>query len=234
MEIYAARSAIVTLKADDSPLTQADQASHDILIKGLAELFPDIPIVSEEGDEQANSRMVQGDLFWLVDPIDGTKDFLNRTGDFTICVALVQSGVPVFGIISAPAHRATYYGGAGTGSYKQIEGEATKPIHVATEATHVVLGSLAEMKPATLAYIQEHYPSARIEAAGSQLKFCYVAEGRADAYPRMDSTMRLWDVAAGDAILTEAGGKVVRPDGSRVDYHTPSLLVGDFIARSRP
>ena len=230
MEVYDANSAVVQTKDDDSPITQADMASHHILVDGLARLFPDVPIVSEEGDQQANAAAVSGPLFWLVDPIDGTKEFIARTGDFTVCLAFVQDGVPVFGIISAPAYGTTYYGGPGMGSFKVEADSAPQPIHVAAQKLHVVVASRGELNPETADYIARQYPGATIDRVGSQLKIPYVAEGRADAYPRIVHGMKVWDVAAGDAILTGAGGKVTRPDGSAVDYQAVSLLVGDFVA----
>src|SRR5262249_55909038 len=128
MDVYNTHSAIATTKADNTPITQADVASHEVITRGLAALFPSIPIVSEEGDEQENIQTIQtigqGEL-WLVDPLDGTEEFLNRTGDFTVCVALVEDGLPVFGVISAPAHGLVYYGGPETGSYKRFRNKQT-------------------------------------------------------------------------------------------------------------
>ena len=230
MEIYNAESAIVTTKADNTPLTQADVASHDILTAGLARLFPDIPIVSEEGDEGQHAAIIQAETFWLIDPIDGTKEFLNRSGDFTVCVALVEAGVPTFGIVSAPAYGELYYGGPETGSFKKTLAGRTEQLHTTGERTGIVLGSRNHASAETLAYIAEHYPNSDIQAVGSQLKFTRIAEGLADAYPRIGSSMKLWDVAAGDAILVGAGGKIVRPDGSVLNYREPSLLIGDFVA----
>lgn len=230
MAIYETRSAVITMKADDSPLTQADMASHHILVEGLTRLFPDIPVVSEEGDTRENSELVQRKMFWLVDPIDGTKEFLNRSGDFTVCVALVEAGLPALGIISAPAHGVMYYGGPAMGSYKRSTDGKIRQIHVPTQKTGIVLGSRSHENEENAAYIEAHYAGCRLQAVGSQLKLPYIAEGQADAYPRIGSTMKLWDLAAGEAILVGAGGKVTRPDGSAVDYQTPTLLVGDFVA----
>lgn len=232
MEVYDARSAVVELKGDDTPLTQADMASHHILSDGLMALFPDIPVVSEEGDQAENARIVQSQRFWLVDPLDGTKEFIKRTDEFTVCVALIEQGAPTFGIISAPALGMTYYGGLAFGSFKLKAEEAALPIRVSKQSVGVVLGSRSFSEQGTATYIAEHYPDAEIKAVGSQLKFPYIAEGLADVYPRLGTTMRLWDVAAGQAILEGAGGYVARPDGSAIDYQATTLLAGDFVATS--
>lgn len=232
MKIYNARSAIVTTKSDSSPVTQADIASHEILIAGITKLFPSIPILSEEGNEQENRKTVKLKQFWLVDPLDGTKDFLSRTGDFTVCLALIEEDLPVFGIISAPAHGVVYYGGPGMGSYKMQAGKPGKPMHVSKTKRQVVLASISHPNKNNANYIAEHYAGYKIQQVGSQLKLPYIAEGKADAYPRIDSSMYLWDLAAGHAILVGAGGRVSRPDNSPIDYHNATLHVGDFLATS--
>ncbi len=229
MNVYNSHSAIVTLKADNSPLTQADMAAHNIVTKGLTRLFPTIPIVSEEGDSEANTNSVRSDTFWLVDPLDGTKEFIKRTNHFTICAGLIEEDKPSFGLVSVPALGITYYGGPAIGSYKK-QGKGVQPIHVSRQKRGIVLGSLSHPDPATTQYIAAHYPNARITQIGSQLKLLHIAEGLADAYPRINSPLNLWDLAAGHAILEGAGGQVTRPDGSALDYHIPSLKVGDFIA----
>ena len=232
MEVYADDNPLVEIKSDNSPLTLADTRSHNILTKNLQVLFPDIPIVSEEGDEITNSKLVQEKLFWLIDSLDGTKEFIVKNGEFTVCIALVEYGRPIFGMISAPAIGVTYYGNSASGSYKKIAGQTAQRIYVSDQPRGVVLGSRSSNNQATLDYIGEHFPNDKIQEVGSQLKLTYIAEGRADAYPRLGSTMRLWDLAAGQAILEGAGGQVTRPDGSAIDYCLSSLLVGDFIARA--
>jgi 3'(2'), 5'-bisphosphate nucleotidase len=231
MEVYNAGSAVVSTKSDNSPITQADVASHRILTQGLKQLFPTTPIISEEGDEQENIKLIQQDKFWLVDPIDGTKEFIKRLGDFTVCLALVENGVPTFGMISAPVHNVIYFGGPSMGSFKQ-QGDKAMRIHVAHKKTGVVLTSRSNKDPVTEAYIAKHFPGTRMMEVGSQLKLPYIAEGTADAYPRIGSTMHPWDLAAGEAILVGAGGKVTTPDGTPVNYRTTSLQVGDFVATS--
>ncbi len=232
MEIYDSRSAIVEWKEDKTPLTQADMASHHILIEGLPKIFPGIPIISEESDENTNKETVQSDLFWLVDPIDGTKEFIARTDEFTICVSLIKNGAPVFGIISAPALGITYYGGQNTGSYKIEQGKKPVQLQVSKELLGIIVGSKSSHEPATVAYIAEHYSKSKLIQIGSQLKMALIAEAKADAFPRLDSPLHLWDLAAQHAVLEGAGGIVTRPDGSLIDYRDTTLMAGDFVGRS--
>jgi 3'(2'), 5'-bisphosphate nucleotidase len=232
MRIYKANTTKVINKEDGSPLTQADTAAHTIITSGLARIFPHIPVVSEEGDSTANAKMVQSDIFWLVDPLDGTKEFIKRNGQFTVCIGLIEHGVPTFGLVSAPAPGQTWYGGPGYGSFK-VTHKGVRPIHVAAQKTNIVLGSLTHPSPETDLYIASHYPNAQVTEIGSQLKFTHVAQGQADAYPRIGAPLKLWDVAAGHAIVTGAGGSVTRPDGSALNYNMPSMLIGDFVARAK-
>ncbi len=233
MDIYNnAHSATVTMKSNHTPLTQADIASHRILTQGLTKLFPDTPIISEEGDKRENTTIVKMRRFWLIDPIDGTTDFLKRNGEFAVCVALIEGDEPVFGIVSAPALGVVYYGGAQMGSFRQRDGEAAQQIHVAQNKLGVIMGSRSHTAADTEQYLNEHYAGYERKTVGSMLKFTYVAEGLADVYLRLNTTMGLWDVAAGHAIVVGAGGTVRRPDGSPIDYHAASLLVGDFVASS--
>jgi 3'(2'), 5'-bisphosphate nucleotidase len=231
MRIYNANETIVTDKEDGSPLTQADIAAHKIITLGLTKLFPHIPVVSEEGDLAANAKTVRDDTFWLVDPLDGTKEFIKRNGQFTVCIGLIERGVPTFGLLSAPALNEMWYGGPSRGSFKATH-EGVQPIHVSAQKTNIVLGSLTHPSPETDAYIADHYPGAHITEVGSQLKFTRIAEGQADVYPRIGAPLKLWDVASGHAVLAGAGGSIVRPDGSALDYNEPSMLIGDFVARA--
>jgi 3'(2'), 5'-bisphosphate nucleotidase len=232
MDVYNSHTAVVEMKTDHSPVTQADIASHHILTSGIKRLFPNIPLVSEEGDVQENRPTVQQKQFWLIDPLDGTNEFLARTGQFTICVALIEDDLPSFGIVSAPALGITYFGGPGYGSFKKARDGEPAPIHVANGRTGVVLGSRTSYNHETRVYVERHYPEHEVKAVGSQLKLPKIAEGLADAYPRINGPLHLWDLAAGHAILVGAGGSVSKPDGSPIDYHSPNLLVGDFVAKS--
>jgi len=236
MGVYDSGNVAVEVKSDLSPLTQADIASHHILIKGIQELFPDVPIISEEGDAEENRVRLRSEHFWLVDPLDGTGEFIKRSGHFAICGALVKNNEPIFGFISAPALGVTYYGGKGMGSFRervnsQKETER-KSLNITLHDPPVIMASLSDLDAATAAFIAEHYPDSPIERVGSQLKFPQIAEGTGDIYPRLNSPLHLWDVAAGHAILLGVGGTVTQIDGGILDYQNPSFKIGDFIARN--
>lgn len=234
MDIYnSVTSTEVQYKSDKSPLTVADLASHKIISEALQNHFPDIPIVSEEGSADFNSEAVLGDRFWLVDPIDGTKEFIAHNGQFTICIGLIDKGQPVFGVVYAPALGLTYYGGPTMGSYKIDENGKLHKLHVSAKPTNVIYGSRSHPSADTAKYIEQHFPNDKVEEVGSQLKFVFVADGKADAYPRFTHTMKLWDVAAGQAVLEGAGGSITRPDGSDINYSATNLLAGDFLASAK-
>lgn len=231
MEIYNnPGSTSIELKADTSPVTNADYAVHHIVTECLGRITPDIPVVSEEGDVAANQRNVQSSAFWVLDPLDGTKEFIKQNGQFTICIALVKNDKPVFGIVAAPALNEIYYGGLSIGSYVVRADGTAQELHVTTEPTGIIYGSISHPNSETSAYIAKHYPNALIKEYGSQLKFAMVASGSGDAYPRLNTTMRIWDVAAGHAIVEGAGGTVTRPDGTPISYKSPNYLAGDFVA----
>jgi 3'(2'), 5'-bisphosphate nucleotidase len=233
MEVYNTNSAVVEKKADNSPLTQADKASHNIITGALKSLFPDIPVVSEEGDEEENRESIKQDTYWIVDPIDGTQDFVNRTGEFCIAIGLVDGNKPKFGFVSAPTFDTIYYGGPEMGSFKKVGDGDAVPIHTAELDPHVVAVSRTHVIEATEAYISEHYPTAERRKLGSMLKQMALASGEVDVYPVIDQPLHLWDVAAGQAIIEGAGGSVTRLDGSGINWHeTTTLKVGDFIARA--
>ena len=231
MDIYGTDFAVVEMKSEDnSPLTQADLASNEIITKGLAELFPDIPVVSEEGDKEQNKQTVQGGTFWLVDPLDGTREFVARSGQFCVAIALIVEGRPQFGLFSIPTTNTVYYGGPDMGSYRKVGDDAPEPIRVATTPTNIVLGSRIDQGGPAADYITEHYSDHELVSIGSMLKYALIAEGKADVYPCIGRPLKLWDVASGQAVIEGAGGTVTRPDGSPIDYHNQTLLAGDFIA----
>lgn len=236
MAVYNATSSPgVTHKADGSPLTQADLAAHHIIARGLATLSPDIPVVSEEDSASQMHRQPHG-RFWLVDPLDGTKEFLVRNGKFTVNIALVQDGVPVLGVVLAPALGLAYWGATGLGSFRQSP-RGTEPIRVASEQersgrTLRVISSKSHMNDETRAWLQQLGPHELVQA-GSSLKFCRIAEGSADLYPRLSPTCE-WDTAAGQAVLEAAGGCVLQLDGTPVRYGKPDVLNPHFVAASTP
>ena len=233
MAVYNAPESLeITAKADSTPVTQADMAANEILAEGLGALLPEIPILSEEGDREENLKVLARDRFWLIDPLDGTKAFIaGKTGHFTVCLALIEGDDPTFGVLSAPALGETYFGGKEYGSFK--EDRAGNPVSLADtagRASGIVLASRSAFNRATEEYIETHYPDHERRAVGSQLKFARVAEGFADAYPRIGGYLCTWDIAAGQALLEGVGGKVVRPDGSRIDYRAEDMKAGDFVA----
>lgn len=208
----------VTTKADGSPVTEADLAAHEILL-GL----PDFPVVSEEGDHTPPSGP-----YWLVDPLDGTRSFVEGQPDFTVNVALIESGAPVWGMVSAPAFETTWWGGQGRGAVVQRGGQAAA-IRVSPTASPLrVLCSKNHLNGPTQGFIDGLGPVARVQR-GSSLKFCAIAEGEADLYPRLGPCCE-WDTAAGQAVLEGAGGQVVDFAGQRLRYGKADVLNPHFLA----
>ena len=219
MEIYEAEDMAVRAKSDESPVTAADEAADALISDGLRAAFPDIPLVTEE---QAQTHEQSVGTFLIVDPRDGTKEFVQRRGDFTVNIAYVENGVPVRGVVYAPAKGRLFYT---TGDGRSVEEKGpfgdqpgtTQPIGVNPTPDNrglMVVASKSHRDAATDAYIAQ-YGVRDMTSAGSSLKFCLVATGEADLYPRLGRTME-WDTAAGDAVLRGAGGEVVR-----FDDHTP-------------
>ena len=207
-------------KADASPVTEADRAAERVILARLAEIAPGVPVVAEEACAAGRVPGV-GDTFFLVDPLDGTKEYVKGGDDFTVNIALVRGGVPVLGVVFAPAIGALYAGAAGAGAWaaRVVAGtiDARRPISVRRAPGEIdVVASKSHRTAETDAFIAR-YPVANLVSAGSSLKFCIVAEGKADLYPRMGPTMQ-WDTAAGDAVLRAAGGKVVTLDGAPLPY----------------
>jgi 3'(2'), 5'-bisphosphate nucleotidase len=221
----------IEYKQDKSPVTNADIVAHNIIFDGLSKLDESIPIVSEEQPQEISVQIMQNDIYWIVDPIDGTKDFINRTDQFTVCVALIVNTEPYFGIVSAPALSAVYYGGKSFGSFVINNNQPSTKIS-ATSSPKVVYAGHTGTNNATEQYINEHYPTYELVGVGSQLKFAYIAEGKGAVYPRIGSTMSIWDLAPGHAIVEGAGGIVTRPDGTPITYDGQSLLAGNFVAKS--
>lgn len=215
MDIYNADDFEVKVKSDDSPVTEADEAADALISEGLRAAFPDTLLVTEE---QAASHGQMADTFLIVDPLDGTKEFIRRRGDFTVNIAYVENGVPTRGIVYAPARERMFYtlpdGRAveETGPFDADSPGETRPIHVAEPDNGAlrVVASKSHRDQATDDYIAK-YAVQDMKSAGSSLKFCLVATGEADLYPRLGRTME-WDTAAGHAVLRGAGGRVVRFD----------------------
>lgn len=236
MAIYNAGPTAVMHKADDSPLTAADLAAHVRIVAGLQQLTPDIPVVSEEGcvpDEGARAALV----FWLVDPLDGTKEFVARNGEFTVNIALIERGRPVLGVVTVPAQNVSYWGSVGVGAYRRHAGEAVaQRLHVAVprEAGSPlrVMASKHHFHEDTRTLIARMGAHELVQA-GSSLKFCRIAEGSADVYPRLGPTCE-WDTAAAQAVVEAAGGHVCTLQGEPLRYGKAEVLNPDFVVSSVP
>lgn len=222
----------VEQKADTSPLTLADRRSHEIISKGLQSRYPKIPVLSEEGKEVPYAHRRAWPAFWLVDPLDGTKEFVKKNGEFTINIALIEGTAPTLGVIHLPVLDRLYLADIHRGCWEQRPGRSRK----------LAIGTTPPAGPARVVKSRSH-PSADLEALlealpshesvsrGSALKFCALAAGDADFYPRLGPTWE-WDTAAGQAIVTAAGGVLVAPDGTPFTYNKPNLLNGPFFAAS--
>lgn len=236
MEIYDADDFEVKAKSDDSPVTEADEAADALISAGLRAAFPDVTLVTEE---QAASHDQSADRFIIVDPLDGTKEFIKRRGDFTVNIAYVENGVPLRGVVYAPAKARLFYTDAAgrsveeTGPFDEAEKGSVTAISVSKpdNSALLVVASKSHRDAATDAYIG-NYAVQDMKSAGSSLKFCLVATGEADIYPRLGRTME-WDTAAGDAVLRGAGGQVIRfDDHSSFTYGKPGYENPFFIAHA--
>lgn len=227
-EEYASDGGEVLQKSDNSPLTTADTRSHAILAAGLAALAPDIPVISEEGVVPEHAARASWTRFWLVDPLDGTKEFIHRNGQFTVNVALIENGIPTLGVVDVPVEHVTYYASLEAGAWRQREGEA--PERLASQApepgTPLVIVTSRSHGGRDAETLLPGWTVADELSTGSSLKFCVVAEGRAHVYPRLGPTME-WDVAAGDCVFRGSGEDGLRP--SPLQYNRPDLKNGSFV-----
>jgi 3'(2'), 5'-bisphosphate nucleotidase len=230
----AAKTLGLTHKDDGSPLTRADLAAHQIISQRLRALTPEVPVVSEEDSLSMRFRLPAGE-YWLVDPLDGTKEFLAQNGEFTVNIALVRDGKAVFGAIVAPVLAQAYWGGEGLGAFREAD-RRTEAIRVAQPPAAGrplrVLASKSHMNAETEAFIAR-LGECELLQAGSSLKFCRLAEGGAELYPRLGPTCE-WDTAAAQAIVEAAGGQVTQLDGAPLHYGKPDVLNPHFVASSVP
>ncbi|MBF3054867.1 3'(2'),5'-bisphosphate nucleotidase CysQ, partial [Pseudomonas aeruginosa] len=228
----------VRSKADESPVTAADLAAHHILEAGLRALAPDIPVLSEEDCEIPLSERGHWRRWWLVDPLDGTKEFISGSEEFTVNVALVEDGRVLFGLVGVPVSGRCYYGGAGLGAWREEADGGAQPISVRLEPEEAftVVASKRHGSPAQerlLDGLSERFGDLRRASIGSSLKFCLLAEGAADCYPRLTPTSQ-WDTAAAQGVLEGAGGEVLDLHGAPFTYEPrEDYLNGSFLALPR-
>jgi 3'(2'), 5'-bisphosphate nucleotidase len=237
----------VEYKDDASPLTRADLAAHETILRGLAEHFPGLPVLSEEGQALPYETRARWQRLFIVDPLDGTKEFVKKSGEFCVCIALAEHGFPLFGAVHVPAWGKTYVGGVRLGAFRRETGEGQDgawqaiAVRQPDPAALTVLASSSHPSPETEAWLASEHVAGRVAeriTAGSALKFCLVAEGKADLYPRLSIGMREWDTAAGQAVVEGAGGSVVQlidgQPGPRLPVNKPDLLSGPFLASAKP
>ncbi|GGF51391.1 3'(2'),5'-bisphosphate nucleotidase CysQ [Echinicola rosea] len=228
MKVYRSADFGVEYKRDDSPLTKADKAGHDAIMKYLEETG--IPVLSEEGKDIPYETRKDWDCFWMVDPLDGTKEFIKKSDEFTVNIALIQQGRPVIGVVYAPVAEWMYWGNGEEGAWKQ-EGrrEPVKLGFPEGDGIKTIVVSLSHQSPETKAFM-EQYPGAETISMGSSLKFMLLAENKAQVYPRFAPTME-WDTAAAHGVLEALGGQVLQADNSRpLEYNKEDLLNPSFIA----
>lgn len=216
-------------KADGSPVTDADLAAEAIIVAALSRLTPGVPVVSEEAASEGEAPAVGG-RFWLVDPLDGTREFVDRHGEFTVNIALVEAGVPVLGMVHAPALGELHAGERGRGAFVEAAGRRS-PVRCAAPRAGglVVVSSRSHGDADALSRFLRGRKVAATVGVGSSLKFCRVARGEADLYPRLGPTME-WDTAAGQAVLVAAGGRVVTLAGEPLRYGKPGFVNPPFVA----
>ncbi|HEY9198607.1 MAG TPA: 3'(2'),5'-bisphosphate nucleotidase CysQ [Gammaproteobacteria bacterium] len=224
LEIYDSEFAIQH-KDDKSPLTEADLAAHRTIVAGLTALTPDIPVLSEESASIPFAERSRWTRYWLVDPLDGTREFIKRNGEFTVNIALIHDGHVELGVVYVPVTRLSYYACAGGGAFKQSAGEAAMPIRVRAriDGTVVVAGSRSHSGDSLKRFL-DNLGEHELVSMGSALKSCLVAEGKADIYPRLGLTSE-WDTAAAQCVVEEAGGRVTGLDMQTLRYNTKDSLL---------
>jgi 3'(2'), 5'-bisphosphate nucleotidase len=228
LQVYAQQFEVTT-KGDQSPLTLADVRSHELILDGLRSLTPGIPVLSEEASDIPFDERRKWRQFWLVDPLDGTREFVSRNGEFTVNIALVEAHAPVLGVVHVPVKGVTYSGIPGDAAIRRTGGEA-EPIHVRTPAASPlrIVGSRSHRGDSLDRFLPRFEPY-ELVAVGSSIKFCLVAEVSADFYPRFGPTSE-WDTAAAQAVVEAAGGRVIQTDGAPLRYNTkPDLLNPHFL-----
>jgi len=237
MDVYQ-RPVTVQLKEDQSPLTEADLASHALLVDGLSRMPVVLPVISEEGGLPDFAERSQWPAYWLIDPLDGTKEFIARNGEFTVNLALVESGRPTLGVVGAPAREQVFVGDVERGIAQRIDAAGTHDLRA--RAYHggkpTVVASRrhgGEQLEAALKTLEREHGGVELLNVGSALKLCLLAEGAADVYPRLAPTSE-WDTAAADAVLGAAGGRTLQLCGAPLAYNKRDILNPEFVAVADP
>lgn len=231
LAVYAAGTPETRTKSDDSPLTEADLRSQRLIEAELRALTPGIPVLSEESAQVPFAERAGWTRYWLVDPLDGTREFLARNGEFTVNIALIEAHAPTLGVVHVPVGNTTYHGVPGEGAWRLSGAGPVQPIRVAVpaQAPVRVVGSRSHRGDSLRGFLARLGPH-ELVAVGSARKFCLIAEGAADVYPRLGPTSE-WDTAAGHAVVTGAGGSVVQLGGQPLSYNTREALINpSFIA----
>ncbi len=233
LQVYA-QAFEVERKADASPLTEADLASHRLIVEGLQALTPQWPVLSEEASDIPWTTRREWPTYWLVDPLDGTREFVKRNGEFTVNIALIDAHRPVFGVVQAPVGGAVWHAVRGGGAFRR-DGDADVALHTRRPASPPLrVAASRSHRDARTESVLARMGDTEIVGLGSSLKFCRIAEGRLDVYPRFGPTSE-WDTAAGQCVLEAAGGALLAPDGRPFEYNRrQTLLNGDFIALGDP
>lgn len=223
-----ARTSSVELKADESPVTSADLASHNAICAGLAGLYPEVPLLSEESISIPYEERKHWTTYFLIDPLDGTKEFIKGRKEYTVNIALIVDGVPELGVVYVPELQLIFAGAKGLGSFKQVDGEERQVIHVAKSSEPVprVVGSASHASPQMAGFL-EALGAHEMLAFGSSLKICQIADGTAHVYPRLGPTSE-WDTAAGHAVVLYAGGGVMQLNGAALDYNQKESILNPF------
>jgi 3'(2'), 5'-bisphosphate nucleotidase len=234
LEVYAGAEILTTAKADESPLTVADLRAHRLIEDALQALTPQIPVLSEEAADTAYGERSRWPRYWLVDPLDGTKEFISRNGQFTVNIALIEGHDPVLGVVHVPVRDTSYQGIPGAGAWRAAGAQAREAIRVSARSANPVrvVGSRSHRGDSLDAFLTRLGPH-ELVPVGSSLKFCMVAEGAADVYPRLGPTSE-WDTAAAQAVVQGAGGTVRTLEGAPLRYNTRAELLNPFFLVAGP
>lgn len=232
MQVYSTDFNVVS-KSDNSPLTQADVAAHNIIVDSLKGLTPDLPSLSEESETVSADVRNEWQRYWLIDPLDGTREFVKRNGEFTVNIALIDQNKPVLGVVYAPVKELLYFASQHHGAYRQHGNQPLERIHIKKfdASKPVIAGSRSHQDRKFANFIQNIETNLKVQpeliSIGSSLKICLVADGTVDVYPRLGPTFE-WDTAAGHCVLNEAGGDIVDMQGETLRYNTKSSLLNPF------